>query len=500
MNTIRTRLSLNTLIVLTLGMALTAVLAWQAVSGLYINTQRDNLLAQAKLLAAAFQGENPPENAQPYSQTANTSPGIHTRLLSDEGAVVIGLPLAKVDVQMPFAEQNAIIPAIELIQRPEIASALKGKPDTAIRKVLGSHRVLYAAAPVYASNGQISSFVYIATPLPKTGLPENIVLQLISSMVIAVTLATLAGGYLARQIADPLEGLALASEAIAGGNLKVTAPTNSKIKEFKRLGHTFNKMTENLRKSDEAKKAFIADVTHELRTPLTVIKGTIETLEDGAIDDMQGRSALLNSMGRETDRVIRLVNELLMLTRADAGSLPLEIRSFDFLEVVKQRCANLSNLAARKDVKIVSFGETRSDPVIETDYAGITPIMALADPNRISQVLDNLLDNAIRHSPPNSTITVRVIESRDGVECSVIDQGAGIPSEHLPFIFERFYRVDKSRNRKDGGAGLGLAIARALIQAQGGFIYTQSKAEIGTAITFWIRTPITSNNQLDSDK
>ena len=113
-----------------------------------------------------------------------------------------------------------------------------------------------------------------------------------------------------------------------------------------------------------------------------------------------------------------------------------------------------------------------------------------ANPDRLSQVLDNLLDNAIRHSPPNSTITVTVMEANNGIECSVADQGAGIPAEHLPFIFERFYRVDKSRNRKDGGTGLGLAIARALIQAQGGHISAQSMEGEGTTITFWLpRTP-----------
>ncbi|MBV5331934.1 hypothetical protein JZU69_06200, partial [bacterium] len=201
MQTIRARLSLNTLIVLALGMVLATALAWQAVSGLYISTQRDNLLAQAKLLATALQGETLPENPQPYLQTSNVAPGIHTRLLTDGGAVIVGLPLADADVQMPLAEQNATIPTSELIQRPEIDSALKGIPATALRKVLGSQQVLYAAAPIYADDGQIASIIYIATPLPATGLPANIILQLIGAICIAVILASLAGEYLARQIA-----------------------------------------------------------------------------------------------------------------------------------------------------------------------------------------------------------------------------------------------------------------------------------------------------------
>ena len=330
MQTIRARLSLNTLLVLILGMSLALALAWQAVSNLYINTQRDNLLAQAKLIAAALDGQPLPTNPQPYSQTSNVAPGIHTRLLTENGAVVVGLPLTDLSVQMPFAEQNASLPTSELVQRPEIKSALQGTPATALRQVLGAQRVLYAAAPIYADDGRITGIVYIATPLPAAGLPANIILQLLGAILLAIILASLAGRYLARQIARPLEGLADAATSIARGDLHARAPADSNIAELESLSETFNDMAENLRQSDEAKKAFIADVTHELRTPLTVIKGTIETLEDGALDDHEGRGPLLTSMQRETDRLIRLVNELLVLTRADAGSLQLEIRSAGF--------------------------------------------------------------------------------------------------------------------------------------------------------------------------
>jgi signal transduction histidine kinase len=485
MQTIRTRLSINTLIVLALGMTLATALAWEAVSGLYINTQKDNLLAQAKLIAAALQDEALPENSQPYLQTSNVAPGIHTRLLTDGGAVVVGLPLADADVQMPLAEQNATISTSELIKRPEIDSALKGTPATALRKVLGNQRVIYAAAPIQASDGYITGIVYIATPLPATGLPGNIILQLVGAIIIAVVLASIAGGYLAQQIARPLEGLANAAKTIASGNLKARAPTDSRIKEIQRLGQTFNSMTESLQQADEAKKAFIADVTHELRTPLTVIKGTIETLEDGALDDIEGRGPLLTSMQRETDRLIRLVNELLVLTRADAGSLQLDVHPLDLSELVSQRCELFSALATRQNVRL-EFEAGELAPHNSTASRRTLEKKVLADADRLSQVLDNLLDNAIRHSPTNSTITVRITEANNGVECSVSDEGIGIPAEHLPRIFERFYRVDKSRNRKDGGTGLGLAIARALIQAQGGHISAQSIEGKGTTIIFWL--------------
>jgi signal transduction histidine kinase len=416
----------------------------------------------------------PIEPVQSYSQTANVAPGVHTRLLSEGGAVVVGLPLAEAFTQMPAAEQSASIPTSVLIQRPEIASALNGIPGTAVRRVLASQRVLYAAAPVYALDGQISGIVYIATPLPAAGLPTTLIFQLAGAIIIAVVLATLAGSLLARRIARPLEGLAGAASAISKGDLKQRVEAKSRIVELHSLSSTFNDMAESLRQSDEAKKAFIADVTHELRTPLTVIKGTIETLEDGALDDAAGRGPLLASMQRETDRLIRLVNELLVLTRADAGSLQLELQPLDLAELAKRRCEVFSNLAARREVRLECRSDCQSDVHVH------------ADPDRVSQVIDNLLDNAIRHSPEGSTITVAIEPAEEGVECSVSDQGPGIPAQHLPFIFERFYRVDAARNRKDGGTGLGLAIARALVNAQGGQISAQSIEGEGTKITFWL--------------
>ena len=479
MQTIRARLSLNYFFVLMLGMTLAGMLAWLAVERLYVDTQRDNLLAQARLIAAALQGsELPTEYVQPYSQTANVMPGIHTRLLSEGGAVVVGLPLSEAFTRVPAAEQSVSIPVSELVQRPEIDSALQGTPSTALRRVLSNQRVLYAAAPVYSNDGKIAGIVYIATPLPAAGLPTNLILQLIGAILLAVILATFTGTYLARRIAHPLEELSNAATAISQGDLKQHISIESNITELHSLKQSFNDMTESLRQSDEVKKAFIADVTHELRTPLTVIKGTIETLEDGALDDTEGRGPLLTSMQRETDRLIRLVNELLVLTRADAGALQLNLQAIDLAKLAAARCDVFSQLAIRRNLRLECQADWQSAPLVS------------ADPDRVAQVIDNLLDNSIRHSPKHSTITVAIKEIYEGVECAVTDQGTGIPAQHLPFIFERFYRVDasRSRNRKDSGTGLGLAIARALIHAQGGQIRAQSVEGEGTTITFWLPT------------
>lgn len=481
---IQLRLSLTTLGVLLFGMSLVAMLTWLAVEQLYLKTQSENLLAQAELTAAALQGASLPDiPAEPYSQTSNIQPGIHARLLGQQGAVVVTLPLASAEdrVQVPLAENAASVSPGSLLQRPEIQSALGGTPATAVRRVASAdnRRVLYAAAPVIDLDGNINGIAYLATPLPPARLPASMVFQLIGTVLFAILLAGTAGTILSHRISRPLEGLARAASEVARGNLEQHVPEDSDIREIHSLGEAFNNMTASLRQSDQAKNAFIADVTHELRTPLTVINGTIETLEDGALDDLEGRGRLLESMGAEARRLIRLVNDLLVLTRADAGALNLKLVNIDLGELVHARCESLSQLAGPRQI------------ALDIDTRGQTRVCADAD--RLTQVLDNLLDNAIRHAPDRSTVNVTV--QRDGYEmrCAIRDHGSGIPSGHLPLIFERFYRVDASRDRHRGGSGLGLAIVKSLVTAQAGRITADSIEGQGTTMTFWL--PIDENCQ-----
>jgi len=475
--TIQRRLFLTTLTVLLTGMSLAVVLVWLAVGKLYLDTQRENLLAQAQLTASALQGVSLPTIlAEPYSQTSNMQPGIHTRLLGEQGAVLFQLPLAADSgpVQAPLAENTASVSGADLLQRPEIQSALRGIPDTAIRPVAsaGNRRVLYAAAPVFAEDGNITGIVYLATPLPPASLPVEVLLQLTGAVLLAVLMAGVAGAFLSWRMARPLEGLARVASAVAGGDLDQSVPVDSDIRELHSLSEAFNHMLASLRRSNQLKNAFIADVTHELRTPLTVINGTIETLEDGALDDLEGRAPLLASMQNETRRLIRLVNDLLVLTRADADALNLKIETIDLGELARVRCEHLSPLAEPRRVTLTV--EARGQAEVR------------GDADRLSQMLDNLLENAIRHAPEASTVTVTIQREGNEIRCSVSDRGPGIPAQHLPFVFERFYRADPARDRHSGGAGLGLAIVRSLVLAQGGRVAADSLEGQGAAVTFWL--------------
>lgn len=475
---LRVRLFLNGLSIVLIGMGLAGFLFWRAAESLYLNSRRENMMAQAEMTAAGLAGQPLPAiPAEEYSQVSNVMPGTHTRIIGPEGAIVIGLPMvpSASPVQMPPAENNTTIPADELLKRPEIQSALKGKPASEIRFVLnGTRRVMYAAAPVIEFDGSVSGIAYLAEPLPRGGLPTEFFLQVTAALLAAAALALAAGWFLSRRVTRQVTEVIAAAGRVSEGRLEGEVSLNSGIRELDALGGAFNRMAASLKQSDRAQQAFVADVAHELRTPLTVIKGTIETLQDGAWDDKDGRGRLVSSMQNETDRLIRLVNDLLVLTRADAGLLKLNLQPVNLEDLVRQRCACFESIAARKQV---SFGvETRGATCVSGDV------------DRLAQVVDNLLDNALRYSPENSVISISIRTTDTGERvCSIHNGGPGITEDHLPRLFDRFYRVETSRSKRGGEAGLGLSIVRSLLAAQGGSITAESAPGKGT--TFIFRMP-----------
>jgi signal transduction histidine kinase len=469
---IRSRLFASYLAIVLLGMGLASLLVWRLVEQQYLAVETENLLTQAQVYAGSITPADLAEfSLGGYSQTSNVMPGIHTRVLTSNGGVAILYPFAQDMVAAPPAEQSTAITVADLSARVEIKQALSGRASSAIRVVSG-RRVLYAAAPVTAADGQVTGLVYLAMPLPAGGLPPSLLLQL-GGVVLGVVLLALALGWIiSAWLASPLEATARAAEAVSAGDLNLQVPVSHRFAEMEQLGLSFNRMTAHLREADQAKNAFIADVTHELRTPLTVIKGTVETLEDGAVDDLTGRGALLESMQLETDRLIRLVNDLLVLTRADAGKLDLRLQPVDLAALAAARCEVFSRMAVEKHLTIQATGGESA------------PVLVMGDEDRLIQILDNLLGNAIRYCREGGRVEVRLSRGEGSVVCSVSDQGSGIDADHLPHIFDRFYRVESSRDRQSGGAGLGLAIVKALVAAQGGQITARSQPGEGTEIIF----------------
>lgn len=221
-----------------------------------------------------------------------------------------------------------------------------------------------------------------------------------------------------------------------------------------------------VRESFERQRAFIADASHELQTPLTLIRADTEVIQRG-LADPEDRE-LAEDVLVETDRMSGILDDLLLMARLDAGKLPVEEKDFDPLPVIRGAAGRFEKRAPERELRI-----ELADPP-----GGLT---ASGDPARTGQVLGVLLDNAIAHTPQGSAVTVAADARAGKIEISVRDSGPGIPPEHLPRVFERFYRVDKARSRASGGTGLGLSIARDLARAQGGELRAEN-AEGGGAV------------------
>jgi len=284
-------------------------------------------------------------------------------------------------------------------------------------------------------------------------------------------LSLLLGLLLTRTLTRPIRELTAASQAIAAGDLGQSVPVRSRD-ELGELAAAFNQMSSDLARARDLRRQMTADIAHELRTPLSIILGQIDALDDGVVPPSPQAFDILRD---ETARLGRLVEDLRILSMADAGELTLVRRLVQPRELLDRAQAAHQPLAAAKGVSI----RVRASPDLPE---------AEIDPDRLLQVLGNLLSNALRHAPAASEIELAA-ESRDArIQLTVRDRGPGIEAADLPHLFDRFYRTDKSRQREAGGSGLGLAIAKAIVELHGGRIWAESDPGQGTVISSWLPT------------
>jgi signal transduction histidine kinase len=260
---------------------------------------------------------------------------------------------------------------------------------------------------------------------------------------------------LAHGMTSPLREMAAAAAAMARGDYgrRVTASSRDEVGE---LARAFNAMATQLGEVDRVRRELVANVSHELRTPITALQAVLENLVDGV---EPADPETLRTMLRQVERLGTLVAQLLDLSRLESGAVPLQRRSFALRPLLED-----------------AAGETRLhtgdvEVAVTVDPPGAT---ADGDPERVHQVVANLLDNAIRHSPAGGTVELRATRSRAAVTIEVCDQGPGISEEERSKVFERFYRADSARSSQDGGAGLGLAIARWIVDLHGGDIRVEA--------------------------
>ena len=281
---------------------------------------------------------------------------------------------------------------------------------------------------------------------------------------LAAVVATLA---LAGRIVQPVERLTAAAQRLKAGDLTVRVRTDSQD-EIGQLANAFNAMAGSLEQQEELRRNMVSDVAHELRTPLTNLRGYLEAARDGLVPP---DAALVDNLYEETMLLQRLVADLQDLAQADAGQLRLERQPAALAGIVEQAVGMLRPIADARSLRI-SFDLPDDLPLVDVD------------PERVGQVLRNLLNNAVAHTPAGGEIAVVARPGSREVVVSVRDSGSGISPEHLPHVFERFYRADRSRARQTGGAGLGLAIVKQIVLAHGGTVSAESELGSGSTITF----------------
>ena len=284
---------------------------------------------------------------------------------------------------------------------------------------------------------------------------------------LAIIVALILIFFLSRRITSPIGVLVKVARRLGRGDLSQRVQLRGEG-EVAALAQAFNTMAADLEHDEQLRRNLIADVAHELRTPLSNIQGYLEAIRDRV---MKPNAATIRSLNEEVALLSRLVNELQELSLAEAGELKLVYQAEDIAKLVKQAVTRWQPQVAAKEISL-SLDLPDNLPLVNIDW------------QRVNQVLHNLLENAVAYTGRGGTITVAAAKQGDWVEISVSDTGEGIPAEDLPNIFERFYRVDKSRARVTGGSGLGLTIAKRLVEAHGGTITVQSELGKGSRFSF----------------
>nr|WP_255633254.1 HAMP domain-containing sensor histidine kinase [Demequina sp. TTPB684] len=299
-------------------------------------------------------------------------------------------------------------------------------------------------------------------------------LALALALALGVLAAFAVSVLLSRRIGRSLSSLAAAAQGIAAGASGVRVAQPGIGREFDALAVAFNRMADRLEESERLRTRLLSDVAHELRTPVATIDASLEAIEDGVAELSPSMVAVLRAQGA---RLVRLSEDLAAVTRAESRESNLRLERSDAVALVRAAVLAASDRAGLVGVKVQV--ETSADR-----------LAIVVDPERLAQVLANLIDNAVRHSPEGGAVTVgaHASDDREWVVVSVSDQGEGIAPEHMPHLFERFYRADAARDRERGGSGIGLAIVKALVEAHGGTVMASSEGE-GRGARFVVTLP-----------
>jgi signal transduction histidine kinase len=346
----------------------------------------------------------------------------------------------------------------------------------------------YAVVPVVRS-GRVVELVYAVRAAPGSGMWARVGetfrfltdfwWQFLLAGGLAAGVALVVARWLARGMTQPLRDMAAAAHGMETGDYSRRVHTKSRD-EVGQLATAFNRMSAELENLEQSRRDLVANVSHELKTPIAAIRAHLENLLDGV---EQPDPKTLEVMLSQTERLGRLIEQLLELSRLESGELPLLREETPLAPLVTQVLSEIEVARPNRGVVVRTTLPTDLPPVN-------------ADRERVHQVLFNLVDNAVRFTPSGGAVTVSAERHNGSVEVRVADTGVGIRPEHLPRLFERFYRADPARSREDGGTGIGLAIARSVVEAHGGHIRAESELGEGSVFTFDLPVaPATKNRR-----
>lgn len=386
--------------------------------------------------------------------------GADGRIISAAGTTAAGLAGARV----------------ESVDLRDLASGRVGAttPSTCRVDMVRGQDLLCVAMPLSsvagtAFDGSGATAIVVAKPAASLSeVSEDLLPQLVFSGLIGLAAALLLGFLLSQSVAAPLRNIARAARNVARGNYRQRVPVTGP-REVRDLASNFNRMTEEVQRSQQTLRDFLMNISHELKTPLTSIHGFSEAILDGTIDDQPGISRSARIISDESTRVLRLVEELLDLSRIESGQVLMRQEEVDLAELFGHVSEVFALRAEESEVRLLL--EAAPDVRVRGDY------------DRLEQVLNNLLDNALRHTPKGGTVRLTSRPVQYGqVQVTVSDTGKGIPADDVPMLFDRFYRAANGRNLK--GYGLGLAITREIVRAHGGDIWARSELGKGTEFIF----------------
>lgn len=389
------------------------------------------------------------------------------------------------------ASRGPEVPSVgRIFRQPDVQTVLGKRLKEPRSRVQDG--LVHIAVPIVI-NDYLQGVYYVARPLPSRSLWDFLLrdMQWQWRLPVALVLAALFGYLISRTMTNPLRQMMVAAESIASGNFKERVRVRSRD-EIGRLGDKFNAMTERvedllrqvsqerdrlsvaltkLQDSERRRQQLIEDVSHELRTPLACIQSAAEAVLDGVAADPERREMCLKTIHEETQRLARLVEQLLTLSRGISDETQESRSVVDVNEIARSAVQRFLPRAAEKRIRL---------DVTATDE----PCWVMGNSDQLLQVLLNLLDNAVKYTESGGEVSVSVRRVDENVVVKVSDNGIGIAANELPYIFDRFYRTDKSRSRATGGSGLGLALVREIVEAHGGTVQASSTLEVGTEVTF----------------